>query len=241
MEQNAGKVFSLRMVMLIASPKLADKAEGLFHDRGVPVLHRLHAVGTANSEMMDILGLGSIDKSMLLAMLPKEASEGLLRTLYKELHLGQPGSGIVCTLPLSGANALLFRMLQHLTAEADPAQTGKNPVRKDEKTMTDCKHLLIATVVNQGYSQQVMDAARGAGAGGGSVLHSRHIVGDGVDMSFWGLTVQEEKEIILIIADREKKLPIMKAIGEACGMRTKAQGLVVSLPIESVLGLGEVE
>lgn len=241
MEQNAGTFFSLRVIILIASPKLANKAENLFHTAGVPVLHRLHAVGTASSEMMDILGLGSIDKSMLLALMPKAASVDMLRNLYKKLHLGQPGSGIVCTLPLFGANALLFRMLAHLTENGTPVEAGKTPVRKEENAMAECKHMLIAAVVNQGYSEQVMDAARGAGAAGGSVLHSRHIVGDGVDMSFWGMTVQEEKEMILIIADREKKLPIMKAIGEACGMRTKAQGLVVSLPIESVLGLGEVE
>ncbi len=237
MEASTGKSFSLRAMMLIASPKLADKAEGLFHESGVPVLHRVHAVGTASSQMMDILGLGSIDKSMLIALLPTCAADGMLRTVYKKLQLNQPGSGIVCTLPLAGANALLFRMMEPMAEE----NAGKDAKRKEETGMTEWKHMLIAAVVNQGYSEQVMDAARAAGAAGGSVIHSRHIVGDGVDMSFWGLTVQEEKEMILIIADREKKLPIMKAIGEACGMRTEAQGLVVSLPIESVLGLGEVE
>lgn len=227
--------YPLRALMLIASPKLADRAEGLFHREGAPVLHRCHAVGTANSEMQDILGLGGIDKSMLIAIMPKPAAEGLLRTLYKELGLGQPGSGIVCTLPLTGANAVLFRMLAGIAGGGSPA------VKKEENGTMEYKHMLIAAVVNQGYSEQVMDAARAAGAAGGSVLHSRHIVGDGVDTSFWGLNVQEEKEIILIIAGSEGKLPIMKAIGEACGMRTKAQGLVVSLPLESVLGLGEVE
>lgn len=227
--------YPLRVLMLIAPPKLTDKAETIFHREGAPVLHRCHAVGTANSEMQDILGLGGIDKSMLLALLPEPAAAGLLRMLYKELRLGQPGSGIVCTLPLTGANAVLFRMLNGLN------RTGARADKKEENSMTDCKHMLIAAVVNQGYSEQVMDAARTAGAAGGSVLHSRHIVGNGVDTSFWGLNVQEEKEIILIIAGSESKLPIMKAIGEECGMRTEAQGLVVSLPIDTVLGLGEVE
>ena len=50
---------------------------------------------------------------------------------------------------------------------------------------------------------------------------------------------QEEKEIVIIVADAEKKLSIMQAIGETCGMHSEAKGLVVSLPIESVCGLGE--
>jgi len=225
--------YPLRVVMLIASPRLVDKAERLFHTEGTPVLHRCHAVGTANSEMQDILGLGGIDKSMLIATLPKPTAEGMLRILYKVLRLGQPGSGIVCTLPLTGANAVLFRMLAPMNRTES--------LKKEESRVSEYKHMLIAAVVNQGYSEQVMDAARAAGAAGGTVLHSRHIVGDGVDASFWGLNVQEEKEIILIITNREGKLPIMKAIGEACGMRTAAQGLVAALPLESVLGLGEVE
>jgi len=221
--------------MLIAPPKLSDRAEGLFLRDGAPVLLRCHAVGTANSEMQDILGLGGIDKILLMALLPKPAADTLLRSLYKALGLGQRGSGIVCSLPVTAANSVLFRMLAGLAGTDLPTSN------KEVFSLNECKHSLIAAVVNQGYSDQVMDAARAAGAVGGSVLHSRHAVGDGVDTSFWGLNVQEEKEIILIIASREGKLPIMKAIGEACGMRTKAQGLVVSLPMDSVLGLGEVE
>ncbi len=233
------KRFPLRVLMLIATPKLADKAAKMFHDQAVPLLYRLHAVGTASSEMMDILGLGSIDKGLLAAVIPKCAADKMLRTLHRELRLGLPGSGIAFTLPLSGANALLFRMLCPM-ADQDLETAG----RKEEPSMNNCKHMLIAAVVNQGYSEQVMDAARSAGAVGGSVLHSRHIAGGEAKeaaTSFWGLHVQEEKEMILILADAESKLNIMKAISEACGMRSQAQGLVVSLPIDAALGLGELE
>ncbi len=97
-------------------------------------------------------------------------------------------------------------------------------------------------MVNQGYSEQVMDAARAAGAGGGSVLHSRHVVDSSSKetVSFWGFHVQEEKEMILIISSAEKTLAIMKAISKECGMRSQAQGLVVSPPIDDALGLGEL-
>ncbi len=230
------KGFSLRVLLLISAPKLATRAEGMLREAGMPLLFRLHAVGTASSEMMDILGLGSTDKSLLVSAMPTCFADKMLKKLHTSLKLGLPGSGIACTMPLSGANALIFKMLQPMAGE-DLAAAG----RKEENTMTDCKHMLIAAVVNQGYSEELMDAARAAGAAGGSVLHSRHITGSEEAVSFWGLNVQEEKELVLIIADKEHKLPIMKAINEACGMRSKAQGVVISLPIDSALGLGEGE
>lgn len=234
MNPTTEKGFPLRALLLICTPKLANKAEGIFRQAGAPLLFRLHAVGTASSEMMDILGLGSIDKSLLISAMPKAAADGMLEKLHKDLKLGLPGSGIACTVPLSGANALIFKMLQPMAGGAQPPAE-----RKEGNTMAECKHMLVAAVVNQGYSEQVMDAARAAGAAGGSVLHSRHITGSEEAVSFWGLNVQEEKELILIIADKEHKLPIMNAIKENCGMRSDAQGIVVSVPIDAALGLGE--
>lgn len=230
------KGFSLRILLLISTKKLADQAEKLFDQAKAPLLYRLHGAGTASSEMLDILGLGSIDKNLLVGVMPKQAAHRLLHRLHNKLGLGMPGSGVAVTLPLSGGSAAIFKMLQPIAGEESA------PGGKEETSMTNCTHMLIAAVVNQGYSEQVMDAARAAGAGGGSVLHSRHVIDSSSKeaVRLWGFQVQEEKEIILIISSAEKKLAIMKAISEECGMRSKAQGLVMSLPIDSALGLGEM-
>ena len=106
--------------------------------------------------------------------------------------------------------------------------------------MAEMKHVMIASIVNQGYSEEVMNAARAAGASGGSILHSRR-VGNEKATEFWGLSVQEEKEIILILANAENKLAIMQAISDACGIRSDAKGIVVSLPIDAVIGLNDEE
>ena len=112
--------------------------------------------------------------------------------------------------------------------------------KKEEAVMGEVRHSLIAAVVNQGYSEAVMDAARKAGAGGGTVVHSRRL-GDTEAMSFWGLSIQEEKEIVFIVAGKEHKLKIMQAIGEKCGVHSEAKGLVVSLPIDNVIGIEDDE
>ncbi len=112
------KNFSLRILTLITSPKLAKKATDMFHAGSIPTHYQLCAKGTASSDMMDIMGLGSIDKTMLLSIMPKSFSDEMLRKIKKELKLGVPGNGIAFTIPLSGANTLIFRMLQQLTDES---------------------------------------------------------------------------------------------------------------------------
>ncbi|MGN0305081.1 MAG: hypothetical protein ACI4D2_02885 [Lachnospiraceae bacterium] len=224
-----------RVFFLITSPKLADKAIKLFHTGSIPVQYQINGVGTASSEMMDILGLGSPDKSIIITALPRIFADKMLKKVKKELKLGTINSGIAFTMPLSGVNNLLFRMLEKFNGE------GTEELKKKEVGVVgDIKHSLIAAVVNQGYSEAVMDAAREAGAGGGTVIHSRRL-GDTEAMSFWGLSIQEEKEIVFIVADKEHKLKIMQAIGEKCGVHSEAKGLVVSLPIDSVIGIEDEE
>lgn len=99
-------------------------------------------------------------------------------------------------------------------------------------------YTLIAAAVNPGYSDAAVHAAREAGAKGGTLLHSRS-VNDGALMQSWGLNTQDEKEILLIVAEAEAKQEIMKAISEACGLKSEAKGIVLSLPIDHVIGLGD--
>lgn len=223
-----------RILVLITNPKLAKKATKLFTDGAIPMHYKLHVMGTASSEMMDILGLGSIDKTLLISVLPKRFADEMLRKLRKALKIGTPDSGIAFTMPISGANNYVVRMLQQISDEAAKAMERK------EEIMAQLKHVVIASIVNQGYSEEVMNAARAAGASGGSILHSRR-VGNEKATEFWGFSVQEEKEIILIIANAENKLAIMQAISDTCGIRSDARGIVVSLPIDAVIGLNDEE
>lgn len=218
-----------QLLMLIATPKLADKAADMFLKSALPIQYRLNAEGTASSEIMDTLGLGSTDKAVLVSTVPQSFGNVMLSMLHTQLRLDAVNSGIAFTIPLTGVNNLLLRLMNH-TAE----ETHHNG--KVEHSMTEMKYTLIAAVVNRGFSGEVMDAARAAGAGGGTVVHSRSI-GSEEATSFWGLSVQEEKEFVLILADAESKMAIMRGISEACGMHSKAQGLVLSLPIDEVMGL----
>lgn len=229
--ENHEKNPSFQLLVLITNPKLADKATKIFRKSTLPVQYRLNAEGTASSEVMDMLGLGSIDKCILMSTVPRQLGEAMLSRLRAELHLGAINSGIAFTISLTGLNKLLMRMLTKIDEE-----NASHSIRKVGNSMSDTKHALIVAAVNIGFSGDVMDAARAAGASGGTVIHSRWI-GDQEVAASWGLSMQEEKEIVLILSDTEKKVEIMSGISEKCGMRSEAKGIVLSLPIDAVMGL----
>lgn len=95
---------------------------------------------------------------------------------------------------------------------------------------------LIITVVNRGFSDAVMDAARAEGAHGGTILHAR---GSGVHEAekFFGISIQPEKELVLTLVQQHLKQPIMHAICEKAGLGTAGKGLSFSVPVEDVMGI----
>lgn len=227
------KRHSFRIMVLISKRELSDKASAILKEMNVPVYYRLHAEGTVSSEMMDMLGLVDTDWNLVISLMPKNVADKAIRKFNRTLMLGTVNSGIVFTIPMNGTNGLFYHMLSEL--EKNYTTTGK----VDNMT-SENKHSAIFAVVKQGYSDKVMDAARKVGARGGTVLHSRQ-VGENDTLNSWGLSLQEETDMILIIADNKIKLDIMQAISKECGVETDANGLVFSAPIDTVLGIAVPE
>lgn len=225
MSEKNGKAF--RILILIALPRLADKAAELFRRAKVPVQFQLNAHGTASNEIIDILGLGSIEKTLMISMMPRGMANRGLRRLHDELRLDTRNSGIAFTVPISGGSHLLFDMMSEIDREEGTEEAG---------SMSETKYSMIAVLANQGSSEDVMAAARTAGAVGGTVINSRGLM-DETKMKLWGFTVLPEKEIILILTDAEQKLGIMKAINASCGPHSDASAIVLSIPVDHILGL----
>ena len=153
----------------------------------------------------------------------------MLKRLHSELKLDTVNSGIAFTISLNGASNIVLKMLTQ-------AQQENVNDKKEENVMTESDYVLINAIVKRGFSGEVMNAARAAGARGGTVMHSRCIADENV-VGPLGYDVQDETEIVLIIAPSEDKISIMKAITENCGVHSEANGIVMSLPIDTVMGL----
>lgn len=226
--------YQMRILVLISDYDVAERANDLLINEHQPTFYQLRGKGTASSEMMDLLGLGSTAKLISIGIMPKLLADKMLAKLDSTLGLGEPGTGIAFTTTITGVSALTMK-------------AASEYVRRDffEKMESDAKQTtarskasLIIAIINQGYSEDVMDAAREFGARGGTVLHARQAGGEAI-MNFLGVAIQEEKEMVLIIASTDEKASIMRAIGEKWGIHSGAQGFVISTPIDSIVGLGE--
>ncbi|MCI5790703.1 MAG: P-II family nitrogen regulator [Clostridiales bacterium] len=102
------------------------------------------------------------------------------------------------------------------------------------------KHELIVCIVNNGFSEAVMDAAREFGARGGTVLHARGTANPEAEKIFH-ITIQPEKEMVMIIVPSEIKDDILHALYKAVGLNTPGQGIAFSLPVEDTVGLTKPE
>lgn len=172
-------------------------AQGAFYTLAAP------ATGTAASEVLQVLGIGETSRTLTLSLVPAPLIPRLRQELRDRLFMTQPGQGILFTVPLSGINARSARWLSQ-------GMDGK-PVERSEPPMAEANFELILALTNRGCSDEVMAAARLAGATGGTLLHTRMLGGQEADR-FLGIQLQKEKELVAILAKGEYKVPIMQTL-----------------------------
>ena len=179
--------------------------------------------GTAPSEMMDILGLGSNDKDIILSIAPQQTINALAVNLRESLGSSRY-RGLMMELKLSAVNRLAAEMISRTTTQ--PTQT-----KGEEEMRNEYNHQLLLISVNQGCTDQVMHTARGAGAMGGTIIRSR-LTEAGIMAQFGIQEVMEAREIIMILAASNIATNIMDAVNKAHGIRSEANGIIFALPVE---------
>lgn len=99
---------------------------------------------------------------------------------------------------------------------------------------------LVITIVNRGYADSAMDAAKEAGATGGTLIKAR---GTGIKeaQKFFGIIIEPEKDVLLIVVDSSIKKDVMKAICKGAGLSTEGKGISFSLPVEEIVGIPSFE
>ena len=102
------------------------------------------------------------------------------------------------------------------------------------------KYEAVFCVVNTGFSDEVMFAARKAGAGGGTIIKGRGTAPLEAEESF-KISIQPEKEIVIIIVPEDIKDKVLRSIYDSAGLGSAGQGIVFSLPIERAIGLSSFD
>lgn len=165
--------------------------------------------GTATSETLRLLGLGDVEKDVLFAIVP----------------LGRAGA--LAGLAAAKRRAVAFSVaMNHFRADAARGER--------DRVGTEGYEVVVA-IANRGYIDAVMDAARAAGATGGTVIHARGAGSRGTE-KFFGVSVAAEKEVYYIVARAPAARAIAAAIERAAGPGTRAQAKLFLLPVSHAAG-----
>ena len=102
--------------------------------------------------------------------------------------------------------------------------------------MTTNNHEVIFAIVNSGYAEDAMEVAREQGVRGGTILNARGVARE-AEAAFFGITIHAEKEILMMVVEKEIRDQVLNALYKQMGMGKKAQGIAFSLPVSDVAGL----
>lgn len=213
----------IMMLFSIITRGKAAKYMKTLNEKGIAFHFQTTAFGTAPSEMMDIFGLGTNDKDIVISLAPENVIDSYLIDANRSLGGNYEYGGLMICLRLSA--------ISRITSELVARASGDKKIEGGRKKVKDTqKHQLIIVSVNQGYTDMVMETAKLSGAMGGTVLRAR-LVESGM-MEQLGDSVQAEREIIAIFAPVGSASKIMESINKEHGVTSEANGIVMALPVD---------
>ncbi|MFR7990175.1 MAG: P-II family nitrogen regulator [Anaerovoracaceae bacterium] len=225
----------LHLVMAVSDRYMAEKVIGLFQENNIFTTDVVLGEGTAPNEGLEYLYQNPKEKAIVFGVITHAGVGPLIKSFKRKLYIDNPGNGIVVTVPLNSVGGK--RSLEYiLDGQTLNLLDRKGTTEKGGRMSVNTDFELIFVIANEGYTDMIMDAARSAGASGGTVIKAK---GTGADYTekFFGFSIASEKEIHLIVVPAQGRNNIMKAIMEKAGLNSKAQSIVFSLPVSNAIGL----
>ncbi len=217
----------LFLLITIVRRKDSLEYEEFYNAEGVSVVYTTACQGTAHAKTLSLLGLERTEKSMIFSTITGDTLKRLKHRLTVNMQIDLPDRGVAMAVPLSGVGGI--KTLEYFTS----GQTVSDNTQTEENDMQS-NHELIVAIYERGYTDLVMDAAREAGAAGGTTINAKGTAAGA--KKFFGVSLAEEKEIVFIVSNNQNKKDIMKAIMQKAGTESKAHAVVFSLPVSDTAG-----
>lgn len=213
-----------RVVFTITNQGNEKKVKEAFDQSGVGGIFTCHGQGTAPSAMMSLFGLNGREKIVSAGFTDRSNTARLFRHLDEKMSFSEKGRGIAFTVAPSS-------MQSQVMSTINKEEQG------DENEMSEqIPYTAILAAVAGGFSDDVVEAARSAGARGGTIIKGTRDMHHEVSETL-GVPLVEEQEFVLILVPREMKAQVMDAITAKCGIKTEAHGIVSSFPVDEVFGI----
>ncbi len=214
----------IMMMLSIVESEKGHKLIEVLENQNITMNIQTVGFGTAPTEMMDIFGLGSNDKDIVISMASKKAINSLMANFGSNFSSYTKYGGLLIVLNVLAVNRLVAEALNHDLPEEIMMQ--EEVVMKNEH-----KHYLVMITVNRGYTDNVMEVAKKAGATGGTVIKGRLAETEKLK-AVTDIEVEEERESIIILAPADVSARILEDVNEKYGLRSKARGILCAVPVE---------
>ncbi len=213
----------MNMKMLFVINDEERKLKTIVNKYHLPFNIIMYGDGTASQGILDFLDLVKTKKNILISIITGTIEKKIFSYLSDTVHLEEIGKGIAFTIPLSSSSKYVMEAF-----------------KKEEGEIMDNKkdYHLIVTVTNEGSAEKVMNIAKKNGANGGTLLKGRDVGGKS-NFKFFNMTIEPEKDILLIVCHNNDKNKIMTAILEKEGIKSDAKSMCFSLPIDNIVGVNE--
>ncbi len=216
----------MKYVISIINPEGLQILTDICEKLNCPLVLTAYGTGTVSKSMADVLGIESNEKRIVMTVLNDSVITEYIKQQQRRLFIDAPGNGITVSVPIKSVGG--GKTLSYLSNDETITKKAPDIIPEFE---------LILAVANKGFTDTVMDAARAAGARGGTVIHSKG-TGNKSAEKFFKMSIASERETILIVASSTDKANIMRAIIEKAGPETEAGAIVFSLPVSDVAGFG---
>ena len=215
-----------KRLMALLSIVERDKGKKLvkvLEDIGIKLNFQCVGFGTAPTEMMDIFGLGPNDKDIVISFASENTVKDMMADFGTSFESHTKYAGLMIILSTSAASRVLTELLSH---------NSSNVTEKGNGAMKNEHHNnLIIISVNEGYSDNVMQVARNAGATGGTVIKGR-LADIELVAELENTEIDEEREILVILAPIKTSRNIMESVNREFGINSKANGIITAIPTE---------
>lgn len=179
--------------------------------------------GTAPTEMMDIFGLGSNDKDIIISLAAENIVKDMMSNFGTSFESHTKFGGLMIILNTNAASRVLTELLTHHSNNV--SEKGNGAMKNDHHNN------LIIISVNEGYADSVMQVARKAGATGGTIIKGR-LADTELVAELKNTEIDEERELLVILAPLKTSKQIMEDVNQEFGLSSKANGIITSIPTE---------
>ena len=214
-----------KLLMVFVPKDYGDRVTSVLREAGAGGGTVTRGRSWSNSAFMQLLGIAETLNDIVFCAANEDKLAALRNAIIKETENKKKARGCLFSIDITHSY-----------------RSGKGIERPSPKRETNSMkaktHELITVILNKGFADDVMAAARQAGAGGGTVLHGR---GTALpeDASFFGITLVPEKEILLIVTEKEKTEPILEAMEKLPCLMQPGSGIAFCMEAEGFVNLGK--